>query len=55
MAEEKVREVKGPGPRGQRGMPKPKIKNPGKLLKRLLGYVFKFYGFRFLYYKRSKN
>nr|WP_292165601.1 ABC transporter ATP-binding protein [Butyrivibrio sp.] len=48
MAEEKVREVKGPGPRGQRGMPKPKIKNPGKLLKRLLGYVFKFYGFQMI-------
>ena len=40
MADEKVREVKGPGPRGQRGMPRPKIKNPGKLLKRLMGYVF---------------
>lgn len=44
MADEKVREVKGPGPRGQRGMPRPKIKNPGKLLKRLMGYVFRFYG-----------
>ena len=48
MADEKVREVKGPGPRGQRGMPKPKIKNPGKLLKRLMGYVFKFYGLQMI-------
>ena len=30
------------GPRGARG-PRPKVKNPGKLLKRLLGYVFKAY------------
>ncbi len=30
------------GPRGARG-PRPKIENPGKLLKRLLGYVFKSY------------
>lgn len=30
------------GPRGARG-PKPKVENPGKLLKRLLSYVFKSY------------
>lgn len=30
------------GPRGERG-PRPKVENPGKLLKRLLGYVFKSY------------
>lgn len=48
MAEEKVREVKGPGARGQRGMPKPKIKNPGQLLKRLMGYVFKYYGLQMI-------
>ncbi len=30
------------GPRGARG-PRPKVENPGKLLKRLLGYVFKSY------------
>ncbi len=30
------------GPRGARG-PRPKVENPGKLLKRLLGYVFKAY------------
>lgn len=33
---------RGPGPRGPRG-PKPKLKNPGKLLKRILGYTFKDY------------
>ena len=32
----------GPG-RGPKG-PKPKIKNPGKLFARLMGYVFKRYG-----------
>lgn len=32
-----------PGPRGPRG-PKPKIENPGKLMKRLMGYVLKKYG-----------
>jgi ATP-binding cassette subfamily B protein len=43
MAEEKVKEVRGPGAR--RGMgPRPKIKNPGKLFKRLMSYVFKDYG-----------
>ena len=33
------------GPRGgaKRGMPRPKIDNPGKLFGRLMGYVFKFY------------
>ncbi len=31
-----------PGPRGPRG-PKPKIKNPGKLFSRLMGFIFKKY------------
>ena len=44
MAEEKVKEVRGPGGRGRMGMPRPKIENPGKLFKRLMGYVFKDYG-----------
>ncbi len=43
MAEEKVKEVRGPGARGMRGQPRPKIKNPGKLFMRLMGYVFKNY------------
>lgn len=33
------------GPRGRMQGPKPKIKNPGKLFKRLLSYVFKTYKF----------
>ena len=48
MAEERVKEVRGPGGRGRHGQPRPKIKNPGKLLKRLMGYVFKFYGLQMI-------
>ncbi len=33
------------GPRGRMMGPRPKVKNPGKLLKRLLSYVFKTYKF----------
>ncbi|WP_029322186.1 ABC transporter ATP-binding protein [Butyrivibrio sp. AE3004] len=43
MAEEKVKEVRGPGNRHMRGGPKPKIKNPGKLFTRLMSYVLKNY------------
>lgn len=44
MAEEKVREFKGgPGGRGRARGPRPKLKNPGKLFKRVMGYVFKDY------------
>ncbi|WP_026652063.1 ABC transporter ATP-binding protein [Butyrivibrio proteoclasticus] len=40
MAEQKV----NAGPRGgRRGMPRPKVENPGKLFSRIMGYVFKFY------------
>lgn len=43
MAEERKPKVNpGPGPRGARG-PRPKIENPGKLLKRVLGYTLKDY------------
>lgn len=43
MAEERSPKVNpGPGRRGPAG-PRPKIKNPGKLLKRVLGYTFKDY------------
>ena len=44
MAEAKTnaKPIQGPGARGPRG-PRPKLKNPGKLLMRLLGYVFKSY------------
>lgn len=43
MAEERQPRVnRGPGQRGVRG-PRPKIENPGKLLKRILGYTFRDY------------
>ncbi|MCM1025636.1 MAG: ABC transporter ATP-binding protein/permease [Roseburia sp.] len=43
MAEERTPKVNpGPGRRGPGG-PRPKIENPGKLLKRVLGYTFKDY------------
>lgn len=48
MAEERKPKVNnGPGPRGPRG-PRPKIENPGKLLKRVLGYTFKDYGIQWV-------
>ncbi len=34
---------KGPHGGNRRGMPRPKVENPGKLFKRIMGYVFKFY------------
>ncbi len=40
MAQAKA--VQGPGPRGAHG-PRPKVENPGLLLKRILGEVFKHY------------
>ena len=45
MAEKKenVKEVGG-GPRGMRGRPRPKVENPGKILRRIFSYVFRFYG-----------
>ncbi len=46
MAEEKAREFKGPGGGRMRG-PRPKIKNPGKLLKRLLGYILRHYALQY--------
>ena len=42
MADNK--EIKaGPGGGARRGMPRPKIENPGKIFSRLMGYVFKYY------------
>ena len=38
------RPTKGPGGRAPRGM-KPSVENPGKILKRLFGYVMKYYKF----------
>ena len=37
-----AKEVRGPGPRGA-GQPRPKVDNPGKLLKRIMDEVFKHY------------
>ena len=39
---EKVKEVRGPGPGGM-GRPRPKVENPGKLLKRIMDEVFAHY------------
>ena len=51
MAEERVKEVKpmrgGPGGRRGPSGPMPKVENPGRILKRLLGYVFVNYKFHF--------
>lgn len=48
MAEERAPKVnQGPGPRGPRG-PRPKIENPGKLLKRVLAYTFKDYAIHWI-------
>lgn len=43
MAEQKVREVKGPHGGPPRGMKAPKVENPGKLLARLMKYITKDY------------
>ncbi len=43
MAEEKVKEFKGGGGRRMAGRPRPKVKNPGLLFKRIMAYVFKYY------------
>ncbi len=42
MAEERVREFRGPGGRHARGM-RPKVDNPWKLFRRVMSYVFKDY------------
>ncbi|MBE6115093.1 MAG: ABC transporter ATP-binding protein, partial [Erysipelotrichaceae bacterium] len=47
MAEQKTRVVKGPGRRGPMG-PRPKIKNPGKLFTRLMGYVMSKYAIQYI-------
>ena len=38
----------GPGPRGRNMGPRPKIKNPGKLLARVLGEVFRHYALHYV-------
>ena len=41
MAEEKVKEIRGPGMRRLSGRPKVKLKDPGGLFRRTMGYVLK--------------
>ena len=48
MAEENAKVVRGPGSRNRRGMPRPKVENPGKVFRRLMGFVMKNYGFQFI-------
>ncbi len=42
MAEQKAKVVHSPGPRGMGG-PRPKVENPGRLLKRIMAEVFQHY------------
>ncbi len=42
MAEQKAKVVHGPGPRGMGG-PRPKVENPGRLLKRIMAEMFQHY------------
>ena len=44
MADNKNNEFKGPAGRRMMGRPRPKVENPGLLLKRVMSYVFKYYG-----------
>ena len=48
MAEENAKVVRGPGSRNRRGMPRPKVENPGKVFRRLMGFVMKNYGVQFI-------
>lgn len=40
---EKAKPVHGPGGPGRRGAPKPRVENPGKILRRLMAYIMKNY------------
>ena len=46
MAQDNSKEYRGGGGGGRRmaGRPRPKVENPGYLFKRIMGYVFKYYG-----------
>ncbi len=50
MAESKNNEIKGSGGPGRRmaGRPRPKVDNPGLLFKRIMSYVFKYYGLQMI-------
>ncbi len=43
MADEKVREIHGPGGRRMAGRPRVKVKNPGRLFVRTMGYMTRHY------------
>ena len=45
---ENNKEFKGPGGRRMAGRPRPKVENPGLLLKRVMSYVFKYYGIQMI-------
>lgn len=42
MAEQKAKEFKGPGSGRMRG-PRPKVKDPGKLFRRIMGEIMEYY------------
>ena len=48
MAADNNKEFKGPGGRRMAGRPRPKVENPGLLLKRVLSYVFRYYGIQMI-------
>ena len=48
MAADNNKEFKGPGGRRMAGRPRPKVENPGLLLKRVMSYVFKYYGIQMI-------
>ena len=48
MAEDREREFKGGGGRRMAGRPRPKVENPGLLFKRIMSYVFKYYGLQMI-------
>ena len=48
MAADNNKEFKGPGGRRMAGRPRPKVENPGLLLKRVFSYVFRYYGIQMI-------
>ncbi len=48
MAQERVQQVKGPRGGVKRGMPHEKVENPGKIIGRLLGILFRNYGIQMI-------
>lgn len=48
MAQNERRAQGGPRGRARRGMPREKVKEPGKLFRRIMGYVFHYYGFQMI-------